>query len=59
LHQVQSVIVELDGQSYQLRTDLMDAARQAFAAAGVRPPPTVSPLKPRPEPDVKRSGASW
>jgi hypothetical protein len=43
LGQVQSVIVELDGQRYQLRTDLVGAAHQAFAAAGVRPPPTVTP----------------
>jgi hypothetical protein len=44
LKQVQSVIVALDGHSYQLRTDLKGAAHQAFAAAGVRPPSTVSPL---------------
>jgi hypothetical protein len=50
LQQVQSVMVELDGQSYQLRTDLKGAAHQAFAAAGVRPPPTVSPLGSPPEP---------
>lgn len=59
LKQVQSVIVELDGQSYQLRTDLKGAAHQAFAAAGVRPPPTVSPLGSPPEPDSPSSGASW
>jgi hypothetical protein len=46
LKQVQSVIVELDGHSYQLRTDLVGAAHQAFAAAGVRPPSTVMPLGP-------------
>jgi len=46
LQQVQSVIVELDGQPYRLRTDLMGAAHQAFAAAGVRPPSTVTPLEP-------------
>jgi transposase len=46
LTQVQSVIVELDGHSYQLRTDLVGAAHQAFAAAGVRPPSTVTPRGP-------------
>lgn len=57
LKQVQAVIVELDGHSYQLRTDLKGAAYQAFAAAGVRPPPTVSPLEPRPESDPLTSSA--
>ncbi len=57
LHQVQSVLIELDGQRYRLRTDLAGAAHQAFAAAGVRPPPTVSPLKPRPQLDSPGSGA--
>jgi len=57
LKQVQSVIVELDGQRYRLRTDLKGAAPQAFAAAGVRPPPTVSPLERRWEPDSLSSGA--
>lgn len=46
LKQVQSVIVELDGHRYQLRTDLVGVAHQAFAAAGVRPPSTVMPLEP-------------
>ena len=46
LGQVQSVFVELDGQRYQLRTGLVGAAHQAFAAAGVRPPPPVTPLGP-------------
>ncbi|MCG2770544.1 MAG: IS1634 family transposase [Desulfobacterales bacterium] len=36
----------LDGQRYQLRTDLVGAAHHAFAAAGVRPPATVTPLGP-------------
>jgi len=40
-----------------LRTDLKGAAHQAFAAAGVRPPPTVSPLGPQPQPDSKGSDA--
>lgn len=57
LSQVQAVLVEMDGRRYRLRTDLVGAAHQAFAAAGVRPPPTVSPLEPRPEPDSLGSGA--
>jgi hypothetical protein len=57
LKQVQSVMVELDGRRYQLRTDLKGAAHQAFAAAGVRPPPTVTPLEPQPEPAAPGSGA--
>jgi hypothetical protein len=50
LGQVQSVLLDLDGQRYQLRTDLVGVAHQAFAAAGVRPPPKVTPLEPLPEP---------
>ena len=46
LKQVQSVILEMDGHGYQLRTDLVGAAHQAFAAVGVRPPSTVTPLGP-------------
>jgi transposase len=46
LGQVQSVLVELDGQRYQLRTDLVGAVHKAFAAAGVRPPPPVTLLSP-------------
>jgi len=46
LKQVQSVLIELDGQRDQLRTDLVGAAHQAFAAAGVRSPSTVMPLGP-------------
>lgn len=44
LSQVQAVRVELDGRSYVLRTDLSGVAHQAFVAAGVRPPPTVTAL---------------
>jgi hypothetical protein len=46
LGQVQSVLVELDGQRYQLRTDLVGSAHHAFAAAGVRPPYPVTLLGP-------------
>jgi len=47
LDQVQSVLVELDANRYQLRTDLVGSAHYAFAAAGVRPPPAVTHLGPR------------
>jgi hypothetical protein len=46
LGQVQSVLVELDGQRYQLCTDLVGAAHHAFAAAGVRPPSSGTHLGP-------------
>lgn len=42
LGQVQSVLIELDGNRYQLRTDLVGTAYQAFTAAGVRPPAPVT-----------------
>ena len=42
LKEVRGVDLELDGKRYLLRTDLTGAAHQAFAAAGVRPPPAVS-----------------
>jgi hypothetical protein len=41
LGQVQAVTVDLDGRRYRLRTDLVGAAYEAFAAAGVRPPAPV------------------
>lgn len=40
--------VTLDGHRYRLRTDLQGSAYAAFAAAGVRPPPVVTPLGPDP-----------
>jgi len=51
LSTVQAVTVELDGQRYRLRTDLHGSAGQVFAAAGVRPPPTVTLLGDLPEPE--------
>jgi len=48
LQQVQAVTVDLDGQRYRLRTDLVGVAHQAFAAAGVRAPSNVTPLGPSP-----------
>jgi hypothetical protein len=44
LSQLHAVQVELDGRNYLLRTDLQGAAYQAFAAAGVRPPPPITGL---------------
>jgi hypothetical protein len=44
LMRVQAVTVELDGQSYRLRTDLTGRATQLFQAAGVRPPGPVTSL---------------
>jgi hypothetical protein len=44
LGQVQAVEVTVDGRRYRLRTDLTGSAHHAFAAAGVRPPPPVTPL---------------
>jgi len=46
LARVQAVEVTLDGERYRLRTDLPGRAHEAFAAAGVRPPPAVSHLGP-------------
>jgi len=46
LGQVHSVLLELDGNRYQLRTDMVGAAHHAFAAAGVRPPSPVTHLGP-------------
>jgi hypothetical protein len=54
LSQVQAVDLSLDGQRYRLRTDLSGSAFDAFAAAGVRPPATVTHLgraeQPPPDP---------
>ena len=44
LSQVQAVEVELDGRRYRLRTDLCGVAGQAFAAAGLRPPSSLTVL---------------
>jgi transposase len=42
LCQLQAVHLQADGRSYLLRTDLQGAAHQAFQAAGVRPPSSVT-----------------
>lgn len=49
LKQVQSVIVDLDGERYQLRTDLKGNAHQAFAAVGLRPPDSMKRLGASPQ----------
>jgi hypothetical protein len=48
LGQVQAVTVDLDGQRYRLRTDLVGMAHRAFSAAGVRAPSPVTCLGPSP-----------
>jgi hypothetical protein len=50
LGQVHAVLVELDGQRYRLRTDLVGSAHHAFAAAGVRVPSPVTALGQAPPP---------
>lgn len=50
LDQVQAVDIDLAGQRYRCRTDLMGHAHHAFAAAGVRPPANVTHLGPAPPP---------
>lgn len=42
LSQVQAVHLQADGRSYLLRTDLQGAAHEAFQAAGVWPPSSVT-----------------
>jgi hypothetical protein len=44
LGEFRAVALTLDGQRYRLRTELSGSAFAAFAAAGVRPPPAVTPL---------------
>ena len=44
LAQVQAVYLSLDGQRWKARTDLVGASYAAFRAAGVRPPPRLTPL---------------
>ncbi len=44
LAELRAVELTLDGVRYRLRTDLHGSAHHAFAAAGVRPPPLVTPL---------------
>jgi hypothetical protein len=53
LGQVQSIIIDLDGRRYRLRTPMAGASYQAFQAAGIRPPETVTLLGPAPAPQHK------
>ena len=46
LGRVQSVLVELEGTRYQLRTTMQGASLHAFHAAGGRPPASITPLSP-------------
>jgi len=48
LGQVHAVDVELHGERYRLRTDLVRHAHHAFSAAGVRPPPSAAHRGPVP-----------
>jgi Transposase DDE domain len=48
LGQVQSIVLDLDGNRYRLRSEMVGSSYQAFQAAGVRPPDTVSLLGPVP-----------
>ena len=55
LAQVQAVVVDLDGQRYRLRTELAGSAHAGFAAAGIRPPNSVTRLGPTPATDTPDS----
>jgi len=44
LAEVQAVSLSLDGRRWKVRTDLVGASYAAFRAAGVRPPPRLTPL---------------
>jgi hypothetical protein len=44
LAEVKAIDLEMDGEHYRLRTDLVGSASEAFAAAGGRPPAVVTHL---------------
>jgi transposase len=48
LGQLQSIIIDLEGNRYRLRSDMVGASYQAFQASGVRPPDRVALLGPAP-----------
>jgi hypothetical protein len=48
LGRVQSVLLELEGTRYQLRTTMQGVALHAFHAAGVRPPTSITQLPSNP-----------
>ena len=55
LGQLSAVDLTLDGERYRLRTELQGQAHHAFAAAGLRPPATVTHLGKGDPPPPKRS----
>lgn len=55
LAQVQAIVVDFHGQRYRLRTDLAGAGHAAFAAAGVRPPNSVTRIGPTPATETPHS----
>jgi Transposase DDE domain len=52
---VQSVILDLDGTRYRLRTDCVGHAAKAFQAAAVAVPAAVTPLGPAPDTDTPQA----
>jgi len=48
LSQVQSIVLDLEGNRYRLRSDMVGSSYQAFQAAGVRPPERVALMGPTP-----------
>lgn len=55
LAEVRAVEITLDGVRDHLRTDLRGHAPHAFSAAGVRPPPVVTPLEGTAAPAMKEA----
>jgi len=49
LASVHSVMIDLDGKRYQLRTQLVGSSHHSFQAAGIRPPALVTELRPSPQ----------
>ena len=47
LGQIHSVVIELEGKRYQLRTAMVGTGLEALRAAGVRPPASVTRLDPQ------------
>ena len=57
LAQVQAVTVDLDGQRYRLRTDMVGVAHHALAVAGIKVPSPVTMLGPSPPPEATQEAA--
>ena len=47
LGQIHSVVIEMEGKRYQLRTAMVGSALEALRAAGARPPASVTTLSPQ------------